>query len=99
MSDSSKKKRELSPAQENKEALKKSKESDDLDTPTKLMIDKFFESQISIIEEASSGSDAELQYLIDDLGKTFDVILDEEELKECFSNTFNDSCPTELNHE
>jgi hypothetical protein len=39
MSDSSKKKRELSPAQENKEALKKSKESDDLDTPTKLMIE------------------------------------------------------------
>ena len=99
MSDSSKKKRELSPAQENKEALKKSKESDDLDTPTKLMIDKFFESQISIIEAASSGSDADLQYLINDLGETEDVILDEEEIKECFSNIFNDSCRTELNHE
>ena len=53
MSDSSKKKRELSPAQENKEALKKSKESDDLDTPTKLMIEQFlaFESKAQLAKE------------------------------------------------
>ena len=53
MSDSSKKKRELSPAQENKEALKTSKESDDLDTPTKLMIEQFlaFESKAQLAKE------------------------------------------------